>query len=807
MNRRLIGVIFIGIVFLALGSAGYASTTLAIQGAPAYANQDNDIVFNFIATNPDFDGQIQLDTYKYYLSTDATLETGSDTEFSPTQFPTPSGELTTGKTFSGVKLDLSSQSDGTYYLFVEITITPPLASESSPSHQIILDKTNPVIAPLVFNPIPFTGWSKIPIQVTSSCNETPCIMEYQIGSGTLTAFTSPLTLSTANGTITLKATDAAGNTSTLTSTETLQIDTNAPTGFSINATTSYTNDATPDITINATDAGVGGMKAYVKCEGTTAGTELSMSGSSLVVNNFDITTGPNCITSNGDKILKILVKDAFDFETEEKSLTLKYDATPPDTVTSLSITSTGSDQISLDWPAPSDSGGSGINNYDVYRGTTNSIPGSALTSTSDSSYTNTGLSSCTTYYYWVKARDNAGNVGPASSALEAKTSGCSDTDPDDDPPIDDNDGDVISCNVTPTYTNTALYAGETVIIKVTTSTSQVWTLRANIPGKSGTQELKSGTGKEASASLNVPNQVGKSIDIFYKYQSGSCGAPKKTYVIKDPATKTSDGVSDGDNTGSGSDEEGSSPPPILGTTTPVEPVTQTISFSPDQIPALLASAGFNAENTQLKESMASFLVQWNVLKTITVVPSAENGKYSLRMIISLQNTGNQGTIKLIEEIPKEFASLASELESDYPMTTLKDDPLIQFELKDLYEGQMVEIQITGKTVYDSIEEANQKAVEIAEKGTTPPLLFGTGTARPNPNGRSDVLAGFSGLVGAVGSNGLIILGFLVVVGLVMVSVRVIRTSVDGADNPIIRSAANARYGKTREGDFFIRRKK
>jgi hypothetical protein len=101
------------------------------------------------------------------------------------------------------------------------------------------------------------------------------------------------------------------------------------------------------------------------------------------------------------------------------------DTTPPSQVAGLTATSVGSTQINLSWtanPTPD-----GVDHYNVYRGTTAGFvvtPGttSAIATPTTNTYSNTGLSGSTTYYYRVAAVDAAGNIGALSSEVPATTS-------------------------------------------------------------------------------------------------------------------------------------------------------------------------------------------------------------------------------------------------------------------------------------------------------------------------------------------------------------------------------------------------
>ncbi|MBM9502988.1 glycoside hydrolase family 6 protein [Actinacidiphila acididurans] len=89
------------------------------------------------------------------------------------------------------------------------------------------------------------------------------------------------------------------------------------------------------------------------------------------------------------------------------------DTTPPSTPANLAVSGTTSSSVSLTWSASTDN--VGVTGYNVYRGST--LVGSATTT----SFTDTGLSASTAYSYTVKAKDAAGNLSAASSAVSATT--------------------------------------------------------------------------------------------------------------------------------------------------------------------------------------------------------------------------------------------------------------------------------------------------------------------------------------------------------------------------------------------------
>ncbi|GAB3456781.1 endo-1,4-beta-xylanase [Actinophytocola sediminis] len=95
------------------------------------------------------------------------------------------------------------------------------------------------------------------------------------------------------------------------------------------------------------------------------------------------------------------------------------DTTPPSapgTPSAASVTATGA---ALSWSASTDTGGSGLAGYNVYReqGTTDALLGQATTN----STTLTGLTPSTQYEVYVRARDGAGNLSTSSATVAFTT--------------------------------------------------------------------------------------------------------------------------------------------------------------------------------------------------------------------------------------------------------------------------------------------------------------------------------------------------------------------------------------------------
>jgi chitodextrinase len=89
------------------------------------------------------------------------------------------------------------------------------------------------------------------------------------------------------------------------------------------------------------------------------------------------------------------------------------DTTAPTAPTNLTATAASTSSISLSWGASSDN--VGVTGYRIYRNS------SLVATVSGTSYTDSGLASGTTYSYFVRAIDAAGNVSAASNTASATT--------------------------------------------------------------------------------------------------------------------------------------------------------------------------------------------------------------------------------------------------------------------------------------------------------------------------------------------------------------------------------------------------
>jgi chitodextrinase len=100
-------------------------------------------------------------------------------------------------------------------------------------------------------------------------------------------------------------------------------------------------------------------------------------------------------------------------QTPPTTATTANDSTPPTVPSALTVTGTTLDSVSLSWGPSTDD--LAFDTYVVYR---NGIP---IATTTDTTFTDTGLAWSTTYSYEVAARDVAGNESAPAGPVEATT--------------------------------------------------------------------------------------------------------------------------------------------------------------------------------------------------------------------------------------------------------------------------------------------------------------------------------------------------------------------------------------------------
>ena len=178
-----------------------------------------------------------------------------------------------------------------------------------------------------------------------------------------------------------------------------------------------------------------GVDHYNVYRGTTAGFPVTPGTTPTLATPTTNTYSDTGLTGSTTYYYKVAAVDAAGnigtLSTESSATTSATpDTTPPSQVAGLAATTVNSSQIDLSWtanPVPD-----GVDHYNVYRGTTAGFPVTpgttpTLATPTTNTYSNTGLTGSTTYYYKVAAVDAAGNIGTLSTESSATTSAAPDT--------------------------------------------------------------------------------------------------------------------------------------------------------------------------------------------------------------------------------------------------------------------------------------------------------------------------------------------------------------------------------------------
>jgi endonuclease I/chitodextrinase len=201
------------------------------------------------------------------------------------------------------------------------------------------------------------------------------------------------------------------------------------------------------------------------------------------------------------------------------------DSQAPTAPTSLAVTASTANSVSLSWTASTDN--IGVTGYDVYM---NSVLKTTVTGLST---TITGLTASTAYSFYVKAKDAAANSSVASNTVNATTTGATDTQAPTAPTS------LIASGTTSTTTNLSwtastdntgvtgydVYQGATFKATVTATTYSVTGLTA-ATAYSFSVKAKDAAGN-VSASSNVVNVTTSTASISYCASSGTSTADEK----------------------------------------------------------------------------------------------------------------------------------------------------------------------------------------------------------------------------------------------------------------------------------------
>jgi hypothetical protein len=208
------------------------------------------------------------------------------------------------------------------------------------------------------------------------------------------------------------ALDAAGNVSNASNEATTTVnpsDTTAPTApTTLTATQTSPNQVALSWVASADDIAVTGYNIY-----RSTATGFTPGSSSLIGTT---TTGAyNDTVSPGAYYYVVQAFDAagnVSSSSNEASASIA-DVTAPTTPANLSATAISSTQVNLSWTASTDN--VGVTAYTVYRN------GVQIATSTNPSYSNSGLTASTTYNYYVLANDAAGNASVQSPTVSATT--------------------------------------------------------------------------------------------------------------------------------------------------------------------------------------------------------------------------------------------------------------------------------------------------------------------------------------------------------------------------------------------------
>jgi beta-lactamase superfamily II metal-dependent hydrolase len=188
-------------------------------------------------------------------------------------------------------------------------------------------------------------------------------------------------------------------------------DTTAPTTSITSPANGATVSGTISVTASASD-NVGVTKVEFYLDGALQSTDTASPYSW----SWNTTT-----SANGSHALTSIAYDAANNSGSSSAVNVTVsnsagDTTPPTAPTNLTA-GASKRKINLSWTASTDN--VGVTGYQVWRSSSAAGPFSQIATTTGTTYTNTGLTSGSTWYSQVKATDAAGNISAASNTASA----------------------------------------------------------------------------------------------------------------------------------------------------------------------------------------------------------------------------------------------------------------------------------------------------------------------------------------------------------------------------------------------------
>lgn len=173
--------------------------------------------------------------------------------------------------------------------------------------------------------------------------------------------------------------------------------------------------ATGDLVANVSFSRLNSLSLQLKDPaGTVVGTASSTSSAVSLTRPVSPGTYQLVISGQGSGSYSGTVT----FPTSDNQPPPTADTTPPSAPANLAANAASSSQINLSWSASTDN--IGVTAYEVYR---NNV---LVTTVVTTSYSDLSLAPATTYSYYIKAKDAAGNRSPASSTAIATTQDAAD---------------------------------------------------------------------------------------------------------------------------------------------------------------------------------------------------------------------------------------------------------------------------------------------------------------------------------------------------------------------------------------------
>ena len=273
--------------------------------------------------------------------------------------------------------------------------------------------------------------------------------------------------------------------------------------------------------------------------GATASYGSASSSASLVTSHSITLTGLSSGTTYHYAVVSANNQGYAATSTDQTFTT--YNSSPPSTPTNLTATATSSSEIDLSWTASTGDGTYSVAGYQIFR---NSVQ--VATTTSGTTYADTGLSSGTSYTYTIDAYDTGGNVSAQTSGVSTSTESGVTFTPTADPPIQYID---YSSN-TATFSNVSIgtaSAGRVVVVGVGNSNgaNDDGILSVTIGGTSATEATSSDPGKDHASLWYATVATGTTTSIVVTCNSGAfelAGVLVGEITGASPATPTATGI-------------------------------------------------------------------------------------------------------------------------------------------------------------------------------------------------------------------------------------------------------------------------